>query len=135
MKAALLLQLADLLDTVPEERFAYGSWFTGPGVTAGECGTTACALGWATRIPECGLAVVPTPEWSRAGHGRISHASGVYDIHAAMAAFDLNRDEAEMLFCPGPGEYCEELDSTSPGPEANARDVAQWIREVVEETS
>lgn len=52
--ARRLLKLADLLDTIPAERFYLGTW-CGPdwaGAPDLSCGTTACALGWATTIPE-----------------------------------------------------------------------------------
>lgn len=54
-----LMRLARILDTAPEEKFDMGSFGycdsharTVPGTKLGACGTTACALGWATLLPE-----------------------------------------------------------------------------------
>lgn len=49
-----LLKLAAFLETVPRERFNYGHWVgeNWRGAPDLSCGTTACALGWATVMPE-----------------------------------------------------------------------------------
>lgn len=49
-----LLKLADKLDEVPRNRFNYGSWVGDDwgGKPNLSCGTKACALGWATTMPE-----------------------------------------------------------------------------------
>ena len=53
MNADLLLDLANFLDKLPPERFKYNDWVGKDwgGKLDLSCGTTACALGWATQIP------------------------------------------------------------------------------------
>ncbi len=48
-----LLKLAELLESLPPERFNYGHWVgeNYKGRANLSCGTTACALGWATTMP------------------------------------------------------------------------------------
>lgn len=48
-----LLKLADFLDKLPKKRFLYEKWVGDDwkGKKDLSCGTTACALGWATTIP------------------------------------------------------------------------------------
>ena len=48
-----LLKLAAFLDTVPPSRFDYNQWVGEDwrGDPALSCGTSACALGWATTMP------------------------------------------------------------------------------------
>lgn len=50
-----LLVLVEFLRSVPGRRFDYGlfadSTFSGS-LTGSDCGTTACAIGWATEVPE-----------------------------------------------------------------------------------
>jgi hypothetical protein len=59
MQKKRLLKLADLLDTVPVKRFTLRIWAT-PGFTETDCGTAACACGWATTIfPELTLSQTP----------------------------------------------------------------------------
>jgi hypothetical protein len=57
MNAQRLLKLADFLDTVDPSNFNYNYWHTGlreprTAPQEPECGTTACALGWAAHVPE-----------------------------------------------------------------------------------
>lgn len=51
--AKRLLKLAEFLKTVPAKRFDYNSWVgeDWKGSPDLSCGTTACALGWATQVP------------------------------------------------------------------------------------
>src|SRR5688572_7294928 len=51
--AARLLRLAELLEALPRKRFNFTSWVGDDwrGASDLSCGTTACALGWATTIP------------------------------------------------------------------------------------
>lgn len=62
MNTNRLLLLADFLDTVPEHKFNIVTWRNAPEENYGsgllddklfdnECGTTACAVGWACSIP------------------------------------------------------------------------------------
>lgn len=48
-----LLKLADFLETVPPKRFRFSSWVGDDwqGREDLSCGTTACAVGWASTIP------------------------------------------------------------------------------------
>ena len=52
-----LLRLAEFLETVPPEQFDMSSWIS-------ECGTAACAAGWAARIPEFNAAGYRCDAWS-----------------------------------------------------------------------
>jgi hypothetical protein len=49
-----LLKLADFLDKLPRKFFDYGNWAKTDGKkrVVQECGTNACALGWACTMPE-----------------------------------------------------------------------------------
>lgn len=54
MRTDRLLTLAAFLDSLPPERFDFGHWVGDKweGRPDLSCGTTACAAGWATTIPE-----------------------------------------------------------------------------------
>lgn len=58
MNIERLTKLAELLDTVPPERFNMDYWGLASAysnlkeLNVAECGTSACALGWACSIPE-----------------------------------------------------------------------------------
>lgn len=55
MRIDRMEKLASYLRTVPEEKFFFNSWFghiDSPNDNPSECGTVACALGWACMIPE-----------------------------------------------------------------------------------
>lgn len=54
-QAANCHRLADFLDTVPENQFYMGTYTHGP-----DCGTTACAMGWAVLS-----GVIPGLSWAR----------------------------------------------------------------------
>ncbi len=142
MKKDLLLKLADLLDTVPNEQFDYTRWVCGELGKVGACGTAACALGWATMIPETGLRVVPgCPPYGVGLYGKphsILHESipfneddftAVRGIRSACAAFDIDTYTAEALFYPG--NWCESVGARSPNDTAYPAEVAHWIRQVV----
>jgi hypothetical protein len=109
----LLEKLCVLLEGLPPEKFSYATWAEG-GVDLHACGTTACALGWATTIPECGLRL------DRNEYGYICVTDGGKDstVHAAARAFGLSIDEAGCLFCPD--EESETVGGNSPDEEANA---------------
>lgn len=98
MNKERLLRLADFLDNeVPIAHFDMSSWFDVGGrprhlAKLGECGTSACAFGWATQIPE----------FQEQGL-RLSSLNGVtfnqldgYD--AAEAFFDIKRAASAYLF-------------------------------------
>jgi hypothetical protein len=81
-----------------------------------ECGTTACALGWATTSPyfrRIGLKLVAGDgPFAKVRLGRTSRAA--YDVfELAMKVFDLNLPEAHYFFR-----------------DINARTPKQWARQV-----
>jgi len=141
-----LLKLADVLRKLPEAKFDYGSWVGNnwKGKSDLSCGTTACALGWATTIPSLRRAglrlgemkvntttpfapymVGTSPSWSSARE-------------AGMEIFGLTEDEFEFLFIPG---SCLNIDSDGddfkedymegPSDDATAKQVAKHIRNFV----
>lgn len=137
MHADRLLKLADFLDTLPPERFNYSHWVGNAwgGKPDLSCGTTACALGWATAIPEfqaMGLCL------QRDGYGEVCVTLGedVSDCegaeHSFLAAkklFGITFRQAEFLFRPD--EELGGCDWTAPGVNAKAQDVATHIRRFV----
>lgn len=152
-----LLLLADFLDKLPSERFDYTRWISSgwKGNPDLSCGSVACALGWATTIPElraAGLRLVkadqtgvicmdnvaeyvPTTESCMALH---------YAEEAAHKVFDLNNLEFEYLFIPrehqdtydvsdkSSNAYALEYNQQSPRETATAKEVAAHIRFFVE---
>lgn len=111
IKAKRLLKLADKLKTVPDANFNMGQWFgddtTSLGATLPDpimCGTAACALGWATTIPEfhrAGLGLfrsygsfVPCL-FSMKGDGYPVVARG---LEAGQVFFGLTYEQANDLF-------------------------------------
>ena len=129
MNTELLLKLADLLYTVPEEQFQYETWATSEHpkvVMLGSCGTTACALGWATTMKETDLSFWTVDKQTAI---QVKHSTGVMGTTAAQVAFDLDVEEAQALFLPC--EYYAPLDDYSPEDGASAKEVADWIRTVV----
>jgi hypothetical protein len=114
--ARRLLKLADFLETqVPEDKFNFHEWvdYDWQGKPDLSCGTSACALGWATTIPEfrkLGLRLVR----SRVTNAYVNFKSNhplFFDDHAvdphgtsfyaAQRLFGLTNEEAEVLFSPG----------------------------------
>lgn len=113
-----LLRLAEFLEKLPPKRFDFGSWV---GVDWKDkpdlsCGTTACALGWATvALPECGL------ELRRNGGptgyayvvlsslpADVEHISYQDTVDAAKSALGLTPKETELLFTPAEVAYDED---------------------------
>ncbi len=149
-----LSKLAELLDYLPEERFNYNHW-VGSGYGGDpklSCGTTACALGWATTIQEFreeGLRLVSIDGYTTVVMGPIGEESvrGGLPRKAAMEAFGLTDEEARWLFFPD-GDYVnvDEMVSSSgvtwdnaslldgydaPTEGANAVEVADHIRHFI----
>jgi hypothetical protein len=128
-----LERLAAFLEALPPERFEFERWVGKDwgGKEDLSCGTTACALGWATTIPEfreLGLRLrlrsdgsgVVAMEYKNIEHGW----DPAHD--AAEKVFGLDFWQAEHLFVPG----------SSPGSlprNATATQVAAHIRAFVEE--
>jgi hypothetical protein len=149
MRTDLLLKIADLLERLPEEKFDYGSWVGEDwgGKPDLSCGMTACALGWATTIPEVaalGLRLEkracpwnPALELGMVAFGG-AKTSEKFDpcesFRSATLAFDLTFAEAEYLFSPeeGPPD-APEYDDLEDAPDASAppAEVAEHIRAFV----
>ena len=141
--ARRLLLLADHLDTLPKKRFYYGSWVGDDwkGKADLSCGTTACALGWATTIPSfrrLGLRMTSRRPPSYADlvagadlDGYVTAPGCSRSLSAAQDIFKLSYIEAEFLFIPG-----GKLDSfpaiqAAPANGATAKQVARHIRRFV----
>lgn len=122
-----LLKLAAFLEKLPPERFDYDRWVGNDwlGEPDLSCGTAACALGWATTIPEfrrLGLRL------SRCGE---PHCGRLYDHAAATEIFGVTENEAAFLFIPdrfAPREWLKWRSNWSPNPDASAKMVARHIR-------
>lgn len=95
-----ILMLADFVEKVKEERFDYHSWagYEWAGDPKLSCGTTACALGWATTIPffrRLGLHLVNTEDlgpWPYVGRKKSGKALG--------ELFGVNEYVYQALFIP-----------------------------------
>lgn len=102
-----LLVLVALLKTVPDERFDYNRWVgrDWQGMPDFSCGTSACAGGWATTIPEFreeGLSLLPASE-DRGGYIRYQSVSMPYPLYGYSAlaeCFGLTWSVAQYLFTP-----------------------------------
>lgn len=127
MNKERLLTLASFLETqVPEDKFRMDTWV----VDVHTCGSSACAFGWACRIPEfkaLGLKLVESgPSYN-----------GEVDFRAAQTFFDLSRMESMWLFGAEINDDAtdddldnytqEEIERHSETP----KDVAQRIRKFV----
>lgn len=134
-----LLSLAKFLEKLPRERFDYESWVGDDwkGKEDLSCGTTACALGWATTIPslrKAGLRLKSTK--SQHGFVTMKDYHGRYwnaPAYATKNVFGLNNGEHEWLFVPGSSmwdeasqDYIYNLNSN-----ASAKEVANHIRQFV----
>jgi len=94
-----LTKLADFLDELPRWKFDFSTWFSDDWRVK-DCGTKACALGWATTIPS----------FRKAGLRRgFNYANGVYPTYegrgndpicVAADFFGILDYEAERLFTP-----------------------------------
>jgi hypothetical protein len=130
MKSKWLLELADLLDGLPPKRFNFNSWVGSSwrGAPDLSCGTTACALGWATTIKKFGLVLRRSSCGSGyvelAQHKEVTAHPGLRSLQAACIAFDLTSIEAEFLFLPD--EWGNGLSSF-----ATSRMLARHIRDFV----
>ena len=132
MNKERLLLLAEFLENeVSESRWNYrrivgGNWGGAPDLS---CGTTACALGWATTIPElrdAGLRLflfTATPVKDLAYP--CLYLDGTKIFEAACKVFGITMNEANFLFNPS------DQDSETPSPDASAAEVAQHIRAFV----
>lgn len=93
-----LLVLADFLERgdLREGKFDMGQWTNVSFCSKlGDCGTSACALGWATQIPA----------FRRAGlyldlYGQPTMAGSHHPLEAAQQLFGLTWQDADYLFIP-----------------------------------
>lgn len=121
-----LLKLADFLDTVPPARFDYTVWVgeDWKGAASLSCGTTACALGWATTMPafrRLGLHLakdrLPSVNGDESGDPEA----------AAEEIFGLDNEEFIFLFTPA-----DPIDDGYDESDATPQQVAAKIRQFVE---
>lgn len=147
----LLLLIADKLDvvyaTMSGKRFNFANWvgLDWLGHEDLSCGTSACAIGWGSTIPEIrdlGLRIFQSEShfgtFSSIG---ILHPDGTTsrNIEDVAALFDLDMDEFDYLFVPADQQdeemvdECEaEYGSRTPNKDATAKEVADHIRSFVE---
>lgn len=120
-----LEKLADFLDTLPRQKFDFGTFGKEEGkpfmeaLAAGKhrCGTVACAIGWTP-------AVFPRlMEWQDGFPAM--RESGETCFSAAEELFGIDRDESRWLFNPGPSNN---LDN-----DATPKQVAKHIRKFLKE--
>jgi len=116
MNKRRLLALADKLEEVPRDRFNFSSWVGEDwgGKQDLSCGTTACALGWATTIPmlrKAGLYLRKSRSRFSKDRGEVvlkglkrvkdgcdlNHIS----IRSAAVVFGITTEDARDLFIPG----------------------------------
>ncbi len=104
-----LLKLADFLQTLPRQKFDYTSWIgdNWNGESLMTCGTTACALGWATAMPEfrrVGLQMekIHDDYDPRSFYGQVclKDNPGCGEEEAGMQVFGLTSDEFNFVFVP-----------------------------------
>jgi hypothetical protein len=132
-----LLALAALLESLPLGRFDYSEWvgMEWEGKPDLSCGTTACALGWATTIPSLaarGLRLQETCDGGSIEYGKW------FGFDAAARFFQISWVEARYLFAPGaadPDPAEGVYNSYSPDKYASARAVAIHIRRFVADRS
>lgn len=141
-----LLKLAEFLETLPPKDFDISWWRAECEGSDGKCGTTYCAVGWATTFPEnrrAGLTLSSaksdyTPKFKPVSEqdkryckaadredGAVWKRAGTYlGGTAAERFFGLTEKQAEGLFYWLPG-----------GKHPTARQVAKQIRRVVEKAT
>jgi hypothetical protein len=136
-----LLALAELLETLPRKRFDYGHWAGDEwkGEADLSCGTSACALGWATTMPslrKLGLRLVKDSSgWIAV---KLLSKNGTYmnDTEAAHEVFGVSEKEFQYLFIPS-DKYVNitlpelGLNTYAPGENATPKQVAKHIRKFV----
>jgi hypothetical protein len=94
--------LAAYLRTVPESQFDLGSWVgeDWKGKPDLSCGTTACAVGWATTIPEfqqLGLRLYRSdPEYDM--NEASPEFEGLHSFTAVSCFFGIDVDKVNYLF-------------------------------------
>lgn len=135
MRTDLLIKVCELLIALPKDRFHYGHW-VGQGWEGREnlsCGTTACALGWATQIPECrdlGLTFDRLGITPKDRHPMLAHV-----LRIASEVFQISGSDAIYLFLPDAHHRDNRVHDAlgySPGSHCPAIEVARHIRKFVE---
>jgi hypothetical protein len=129
-----LRELYAMLLGVPEDQFNLGVWrskktktesgneydtgrVTDKELITNECGSVACAVGWACAYPpfkEAGLAY----QFEDGAGAPVVRGSGAWSFSAVMQFFGLDREHAEWLFSqskyrtfiyPGPKHVCARI--------------------------
>jgi hypothetical protein len=116
-----MLKWAAFLDQVPRKNFDMSNWGVGdaPVFDQPTCATRACALGWATAIPEFNRAGL----YLRANFGSYGgcvYYRGVSGDDAAREFFGLTVSQAERLCYTG-----------SDDPKAKARQIRRMVARAV----
>lgn len=130
---ARLYALARLLEALPPERFYFGHWVGGnyQGKPDLSCGTTACALGWATTMKslrKSGLRI-GQPNMPFTLMTPYCCVDGRDGTPAAMYPLGLTHNEANYLFMWN--MRCDGHNKESPSKDATAKEVAAHIRQFV----
>lgn len=107
-KIKRLRELADLLDRVPRRKFDMGTWANRlpsdlDPAKEDECGTTACALGWATALPfarRLGAKLVLSSAYPFMGNVRTRRSYYASDV--ARELFGVSGAELAALFYSRP---------------------------------
>lgn len=102
--AKRLIKLANFLTELPKEKFYFGTFSE-----VRECGTVACALGWAGMMPcfrKLGLKTIPennevTFPFNNEDKLEEGERTGFMELRAAREVFGLTESEADGLFLPG----------------------------------
>ncbi len=108
-----LLKLAELLQTVPKAKFNLNDWRRNPDRTKNgdihDCGTVACAIGWACAIPEF------IKDGLRFEQNSPTY-KGEYSWTAVEKFFGISEKMAELLFSSfeypantGPGQVAARI--------------------------
>ena len=108
MRNDRLTTLANFLKTVPKQRFDFTRWVgkSYQGKADLSCGTTACAVGWATTIPTFRQLGLFLQRSSLAGNYRPcyynaeDYGNELNGDCAVQHFFKLNEDEIVFLFYP-----------------------------------
>lgn len=134
-----LLRLASLLEKLPRKRFNYGNWVGSDwkGANNLSCGTTACALGWATTVRGWNLTLRRNRYYGTyvgIGTRRLNGTDPmIASFVAGATAFGLTYEESAYLFAPGSESPYEGLPQSPGGGfrEATPKQVARHIRQFV----
>lgn len=134
-----LLQLAELLENLPPERFDYSTWVgeDWKGKADLSCGTTGCALGWATTIPSLRKAGLRMRAFLSGNGGYVVLLRNGRKVaeseKAAEEVFGISNKEAIYLFngTTRPPEKFEDKLKTSPDWDATPKQVAKHIKRFV----